>query len=89
MTLIGDIGGIVSANFQPMVWDFNEGVMYFQASGADAMQGTYLINLSTGEATLVGVPCKTQILTMALPVWNSNLLDLTVNGVTVSGFSFS
>jgi len=87
MTLIGDIGGIVSANFQPMVWDFNEGVMYFQASGADAMQGTYLINLSTGEATLVGVPCKTQILTMALPVWNSNLLDLTVNGVTVSGFS--
>ena len=24
---------------------------------------------------------------MALPVWNSNLLDLTVNGVTVSGFS--
>jgi hypothetical protein len=85
MTSIGDVGGVVSANFQPMVWDFNEGVMYFQASGA--MQGTYLINLSTGEATLVGVPCPKQILTMALPVWNSNLLDLTVNGVTVPGFS--
>ena len=85
MTSIGDVGGVVSANFQPMVWDFNEGVMYFQASGA--MQGTYSVNLATGEATLVGVPCPKQILTMAMPVWNSNLLDLTVNGVTVHGFS--
>jgi len=86
MTLIGDLGGVVSSNFQPMAWDFYNDVMYFQASGA--MQGSYAINLTTGAATLVGTtPYAGQILAMALPIWDANLLDLKVGGITVPNFS--
>lgn len=88
MTLIGDLGGIVSANFQPMAWDFYNNVMYFQASGTSAeMQGSYAINLTTGAATLAGTPYAGQILAMAMPIWDANLLDLKVGGITVPNFS--
>jgi len=85
MTFIGDLGGVVSSNFQPMAWDFYNDVMYFQASGA--MQGSYAIDLTTGAATLVGTPYAGQILAMAMPIWDANLLDLKVGGITVPNFS--
>ncbi len=85
MTLIGDLGGVVSANFQPMAWDFYNNIMYFQASGT--MQGSYAINLTTGAATLVGTPYAGQVLAMAMPVWDANLLDLKLDGVTIPTFS--
>jgi len=88
MTLIGDVGGIISSNFQPLTWDFHNNIMYLQASkGSNGnMQGTYQMNLETGKATLVGEPYDKQIISMVIPDLDARLSHLSVDNVAVAGF---
>jgi hypothetical protein len=65
MTLVGDMGTVMSANFQGMSYDFDNEKLYLQASGAGAMQGSYSIDTLTGIPTLEGTPYPGQIMGFA------------------------
>jgi hypothetical protein len=89
MTEIGDLGGVVSSNFQPLVCDVHENRLYFQASnGGDGnMAGTYLIDTKTAKAQLIGTPYPYQIISMEMPDLDASLMDLRIDGASVENFS--
>ncbi len=89
-TLIGtDLGAVVSLNFQAMSWDNNENKCYFQAYGSGTdMNGTYVIDVAAGTATLMGAPLNEQIIALAIPTFKATFTvdDGTnpIDGATVT-----
>ncbi len=68
ITLIGDLGSQISNNLQALTFDPATNICYFQAYGSEEyLNGTYVIDIETGVATLVGEPLDLQVTAIGIP----------------------